>query len=231
MILSSILLYTVAWAFLYHSFTMLKSNYLKKETQKNNAMTVAHAVLSPLLCFLYFCTIASPFGFYEKVNALIIHACLFSIGYYIFSMYKGIQLEKKFPKLLVFHHFAGIAYMACFALFPESPSFLGWGLLLHAAAAPYHTYLVIKETPGHRPEKAQFWYNMNYYSWMFFRVILHTIYFIAFLYYDFAFNDLSLAARIYIYTIFIIAYGFNLYWMVLIIKRRKQKKKAILSTL
>ncbi len=227
MALSLILTYFICWFILYQIAGLIPSKYLKKATQRNNAITILHAIISPLLCIFCFIPMSDPFGYESTVTEAMTHACLVSAGYYLFSIITLIRLEEKFPTFMVIHHICGIAFMSFMGLFPELPAFIILGLLVHGAGVPYHLHLIYKETPGSHPATISFWYDMNYYSWIFFRFLLQGTYLSAIILYELSYNAMPIGAKIFVFTALGISFYFNVHWMILIIKKRRAKRLAI----
>lgn len=206
-----------------------KSKYLVLTSQRNNFVTALHGLIIPIITFIYLISLPAPFSYDYLGDEVIIFFCCLSVGYYIFSTISLILIEKKSDLLMIFHHLVVGSFLSYVVYNPVFPAIYGYILVAQMTALVYHTHLIFKETVGdpNSEKRAAFWYNMNYYSWIFFRFIFQGILTIAVFYYEFTQFLLPPEVRIIMVAGFIASYFFNFLWLISIVKKRKEKKLSL----
>ncbi len=213
--------YTLAWFALLFMLNFSKSKYLVLDTQRNNLITVLHAILIPLLTFLYFIMLDHPFGYERTMDMPIRHILAACCGFYIFSTINLYRAERDPEKAMIIHHVVVLGFFIYLLLRPDFPVYYALILIPQCTAAVYHTHLIFKETEGIDPIRAAYWYNLNYYSWIIFRFVVEGLFVIGVLYYEFTQFSLSLPDRMIMITGLLFSYYFNVHWLLILLKKRR----------
>lgn len=151
----------------------LPGKYVETSNQQLNVMVVFHALVVPVLALVYYLQFDFEPLYANSFDAVMRTFFGMTIAYSVVSTgYYLLFFERK-DNHIIFHHLATILLFTYVVFgFKELPGY--WGMIVITQFNPffYHTYLILKETPSVKPERLQFWYNLNYYMWIVLRIIL-----------------------------------------------------------
>ncbi len=221
--------YAIVWLFIYYLLGFSKSKYLKTHTQKNNFVVVLHAFWVPLLTFIYFVILQQPFGYDYLLDEPIRHLIFLSVGYYIYATIFLLLFGEKSDRAMLYHHFLVGSCLLYLALTPEFPAYYAFILVPQATGIFYHMYLIFKETPGASKESIDFWYTCNFYAWILLRFLIQGIYTLGAFYYEFIYAKLPQQVLIGTIIGLSVSWYFNLHWLVILLKKRKEKRQEKLG--
>ncbi len=216
--------YTFIWFFIHFLLQFSSSKYLKKKTQWNNFITALHAFLLPLITLIYFLTLADPLGYDYLVDDVIRHFLAAGVGFYIFSTINLYRVDRQPAFDMIFHHIVVGGFLFYAYCTPEYPAYYALIIIPQCTAFIYHTYLILKETEGVSENKIEAWYEANFWGWIIMRFILQGMMTVMAFYYEFTLLKLTLPVRIMTIIGFSFSYYFNLHWLIILLKKRKQKR-------
>lgn len=217
------------WFIILFASNASSSKYLKLDSQKNNFLTALHAFVVPLLTVVYFIINREPFGYDYLIDQPLLHLLSMSTGFYVFSIINLYRVEKQPPMDMIGHHFVCLAFFLYMIFTPEFQAYYCLILIPQCTAFIYHIHVIFKETEGEPKSRSDYWYNMNFYSWIFFRFLIQGIITVVAFYLEFTQFKLPFITRIVMILGIGFSYYFNVYWLIILLKKRKEKKLILQS--
>ncbi len=218
-------IYAIIWSVVYFLLRWTRSPYLNTAIQRNNFLTVLHCFTVPVLAATYLLSLSEPFGYVYLLDDFLRHLFCASVGYYLVSLVNDIRFFKPIDKVNVFHHLLTMLAFLVVINIGAYPAYFAWILFFQATGVFYHSYVILKDTPGAKKETIAFWYSANFYAWVLFRFVLEGLYVLGAFYYEFKFDVLPMYLKITTLIFICISYYFNLHWLLILLKKRKINKK------